>query len=398
MLYLLILISLPFAFVIHGSRLHSRQNNFYEEDKHSSRSSHATLLANPVKHRPSGDCPHSLKALSYLLQEFNPISRCHVLGGRHARLIALMSLSGSTPLSQSGALRKPKIAIDDDITSDGTLGGHQEQKPTLIPQSADEPAAPVDGMSPLAMRPPDHPSPRRQPPAWVALQIVPPDWKRTVSAPPCLETLTKQGRGKSARWLLASYHADELQHHFDVGLALEAHPEEPRCRLEFWNLHGRNASARGFQNRVGTLSLAGEDCISVLKGMRIREEWRGRGLSKVFLAVWLHLCRAASVAPRTHVMNKPIIAFQLTRFGFRPRNAGAYWVQVTDAVRTEDWVRASSSKPSTQIGTTFLPPEDHVLDHHIEVALENGSLSLAADSLEIKQALTLRSVSSILGP
>ena len=58
--------------------------------------------------------------------------------------------------------------------------------------------------------------------------------------------------------------------------------------------------------------------ISSLRGMLVAEKARNRGLSALFLHVWLTLCREAGLAPRTSRINKPLLALTLARFGFVP--------------------------------------------------------------------------------
>lgn len=57
---------------------------------------------------------------------------------------------------------------------------------------------------------------------------------------------------------------------------------------------------------------------SSLRGMLVTEASRGRGHSRLFLAVWLRLCLLAGVSPSTSRINKPLLALTLTRFGFAP--------------------------------------------------------------------------------
>ena len=49
--------------------------------------------------------------------------------------------------------------------------------------------------------------------------------------------------------------------------------------------------------------------------MQINEKYRGRGLAKVFVALWLSLCLSAGVAARTGVIDKPILAHVLGSLG-----------------------------------------------------------------------------------
>jgi hypothetical protein len=52
--------------------------------------------------------------------------------------------------------------------------------------------------------------------------------------------------------------------------------------------------------------------------MRIVDEFRGRGLSSLFMAIWLQLCLHMGLAPRANRIDKPLICQSLHKFGFRP--------------------------------------------------------------------------------
>ena len=62
---------------------------------------------------------------------------------------------------------------------------------------------------------------------------------------------------------------------------------------------------------------------SSLVGMEVNKQRRGEGLSKVFVAIWLRLCLDTHTYPRAAVMNKPLIAHVLMKFGFLPQNGGS---------------------------------------------------------------------------
>ena len=57
---------------------------------------------------------------------------------------------------------------------------------------------------------------------------------------------------------------------------------------------------------------------SVLRGMRVADGLQQRGLSALFVAVWLRLCRVAGLQVSTHRIDKPLICLVLHRFAFRP--------------------------------------------------------------------------------
>lgn len=62
---------------------------------------------------------------------------------------------------------------------------------------------------------------------------------------------------------------------------------------------------------------------SSLIGMEVNKANRGEGLSKVFIALWLHICMVTNTYPRASVMNKPLISRVLMNsFNFIPQAGG----------------------------------------------------------------------------
>ena len=61
---------------------------------------------------------------------------------------------------------------------------------------------------------------------------------------------------------------------------------------------------------------------SSLVGMEVNKARRGEGLSKIFIAIWLHICLRTNTYPRAAVMNKPLISRVLMDFNFVPQIGG----------------------------------------------------------------------------
>jgi len=77
------------------------------------------------------------------------------------------------------------------------------------------------------------------------------------------------------------------------------------------------------RKKVGYILLEVTDLGLALRGMRINEEIRGRGLAKAFLSVWLLLCRKVGAQPQTCRIDKPIICLVLQNtFGFTQKARG----------------------------------------------------------------------------
>jgi len=59
--------------------------------------------------------------------------------------------------------------------------------------------------------------------------------------------------------------------------------------------------------------------VSTFRGIEVTTDARGRGLSTLFISVWLKLCLQADVTPATVSINKPLLALTFVRFGFTPK-------------------------------------------------------------------------------
>eukprot|EP00964_Phaeocystis_antarctica_P143925 scaffold109585_cov63-Phaeocystis_antarctica.AAC.1 len=171
------------------------------------------------------------------------------------------------------------------------------------------------------------------PPAWRATQLAELGGQ-VQGAPPCLSSLTKVGRrqGQRAAWLLGSYRgSEELGLDLDVLLQLDRNPDEPCCKLLFVRSSdavdlsqpeaARRSKDRPRLDKVGHMLLACDEGESALRGLLVAEELRGRGLSRLLLALWLRLCAEAGVTPTTRMLNKPLLSLSLQRLGFTPVNA-----------------------------------------------------------------------------
>ena len=171
------------------------------------------------------------------------------------------------------------------------------------------------------------------PPAWRATQLAELGGQAQ-GAPPCLSSLTKVGRrqGQRAAWLLGSYRgSEELDLDLDVLLQLDRNPDEPCCKLLFVRSTAqvdlsqpeaaRRSKDRPRLDKVGHMLLACDEGESALRGLLVAEELRGRGLSRLLLALWLRLCAEAGLTPATRMLNKPLLALSLQRLGFTPVSA-----------------------------------------------------------------------------
>lgn len=235
----------------------------------------------------------------------------------------------------------------------------------------------------LAVRP-------ARPPAWRALQNWPSELITTEGrlrgSPPCLQGLVKVGQGHSARWRVCSFNHSSAAN--EVYLKLDRNPDEPCLKLEFHT----NGSLRADIGHM--LLLAESPNTSALRGMRIAEAQRGRGLCKVLLAVWIRACLEAGIAPSTREINKPLLSLSLASLGFQPTNGRGQIVKLNAATRLRDCVRADGvervSSRCAYVRTTFDAPDPATLAAAACEVLPDEALDWAASPRALRQALTLR--------
>jgi hypothetical protein len=226
------------------------------------------------------------------------------------------------------------------------------------------------------------------PPAWRALQLdsLPASLASRGSlqgTPPCLATLRKVGRGQHAAWRLGSY-AGELA--LEVHVALDRNPEEPCCKLEFVQANAApHAAPHARRKKVGHVLLVGEQDASVLKGVRIDPEMRGRGLCRVLIAMWLRMCLEARIAPATRVINKPLLSWTLSRFGFTPCQRG----QIQALPKRVDGDPNGPCRIA-RVRTAFSPPEERAALENAVCEALGDACHLDATAVELRRALTLR--------
>lgn len=136
-----------------------------------------------------------------------------------------------------------------------------------------------------------------------------------------LEVFEKHGKGKEAWWKVAMYRCG-TNIKISVGIQLHRNPKQNGFSLVFY---------RGDEMKVGRILLAPftNSHYSSIVGMEVNRELRGEGLSKVLIAIWLHICLYTKKAfPRAAKMNKPLIALVLSKFGFVPDDGGTRCVLI----------------------------------------------------------------------
>ena len=134
----------------------------------------------------------------------------------------------------------------------------------------------------------------------------------------------KVGKGKDSWWEVGRYSS------VIVGIQPHRNPSSNGLSMVFYDETSGDKLGRILLRNISSLrsSKNKEDqpepiYYSSLVGMEVNKQRRDEGLSKVFVAIWLRLCLDTHTYPRAAVMNKPLIAHVLMKFGFLPQNGGS---------------------------------------------------------------------------
>jgi GNAT superfamily N-acetyltransferase len=218
-----------------------------------------------------------------------------------------------------------------------------------------------------------------------------------------------------AHWPIATH--TTVSHRITVALAIDRSPGDTRVKIKYIDAHDPNEPKQAdlgcevhlvrarlpedvyrqqvqngrYHPKMGLLLLErrsgnGKNTSSFL-GMQIHEQYRGRGLSKVFVAIWLALCLAAGVSAYTGTIDKPILAHVLQSLGFTGK--GGARVHLTDAKRLRDCTISRQAVGGTvQVNAEFVPPDDAELRRRVEeiLAADSGELLIIASSEQIRAA------------
>jgi hypothetical protein len=222
------------------------------------------------------------------------------------------------------------------------------------------------------------------------------------------ETLTKVGKGKFAYWELGTY---RMMDGAVVTVALQPNrnPRKNGMRLILVNGEGIKL---GFLLMINQLQGDDQQATSSLLGLRVEEYLRGRGLAKIFLALWMQCCIDAGIRPVTGVIHKPLLALVLQHtFQFQPSGGvvctacpgetpntvrlfsnaaksleGVFSPWDLQSQRVILIPPASEKGREIRVGATWLPPEQPVLCAKVEQALSKGQLSYDA-TVDLKSIL-----------
>jgi len=227
--------------------------------------------------------------------------------------------------------------------------------------------------------------------------------------------LPKFGRGRQAYWKLGTYKK------FIVALHPNRNPAQNGMKLLLLDpietdpveRSNTNEEAKHSDNdtkKIGFLLMQNTADKSSLLGVFVHPSYRKKGLSKTFLALWMHLCLEAELIPLTGVMNKPLICLTLQHtFAYTPLLNRGITVQIScgpggkivlysptkrgikGAFSPKDIKREGlvfSSKPTpnertVRVGSALRPPSD--LQKHVNVILQLDSSDECPLHLEVGQ-------------
>lgn len=96
---------------------------------------------------------------------------------------------------------------------------------------------------------------------------------------------------------------------------------------------------------------------SDIMGMYIQEGYRGRGIAKICIAIWLQLCLTCRAFPRSEKINKPLLSLVLSKFGFVP-NDGGIDVEISPISNTTIDLSQLSWKPDFALYSKSISPND----------------------------------------
>jgi hypothetical protein len=119
-----------------------------------------------------------------------------------------------------------------------------------------------------------------------------------------------------------------------------------------------NSSNNNSNNgKIGYLLMKNNASESSLLGVFLDPYQRQRGLSKIFLAIWMKLCLDADIDANTGVMNKPLLCLTLQHtFGYTPPALGGVPVEIA-ASTTEAGRIVMYSATAKAIAGAFSPSD-----------------------------------------
>jgi pentatricopeptide repeat protein len=152
-----------------------------------------------------------------------------------------------------------------------------------------------------------------------------------------LRSYNKVGKGSDSYWeigrySISSYTSSANSHFSSIIIGIQPH-RNPHCnglsivfyndttasRIKLGRILLKNTSSSKVQP-VDNLNESNKPIYhSSLVGMEVNKARRGEGLSKIFVAIWLHICLRTNTYPRAAIMNKPLISRALMDFNFVPQ-------------------------------------------------------------------------------
>ena len=209
-----------------------------------------------------------------------------------------------------------------------------------------------------------------------------------------------RARAKSTRWVLGVLNCIDGK---DLEVALQPDRAAGRNCLKIIFIDasiGRKVAFLLIENESETQR-------SALRGLKIDDAMRGKGLSKVLLGAWLLLCEVGGLTPAAATINKPLLSYVLERtYHFKPEGKGGVEVLVSGANRRRDCVlaRGDENAATVHVGTAFRAPSAAKLRKavrgvlrldHEEQANGGATLSVEPEAEDLRRALLAGELSDL---
>ena len=137
--------------------------------------------------------------------------------------------------------------------------------------------------------------------------------------------LKKNGKCKQSWWEIAQYGHSGKE--IIVGIASHKNPRRHGQSILFYDKDSgvklgfmliKNSAVVHQKGQAKTLNTY----TSTLIGMFIDPSYRKHGLSNTFMSIWLSLCTAFHAIPNSEMINKPLLALMLDKYGFTADSGG----------------------------------------------------------------------------
>jgi hypothetical protein len=147
-------------------------------------------------------------------------------------------------------------------------------------------------------------------------------------------------------------YGEEKENDLIFGIQNHRNPTDNGVSLVFYEASGIKVGYMLIRNQYIHQVL-----FSDIMGMYIQEGYRGRGIAKICIAIWLQLCLTCRAFPRSEKINKPLLSLVLSKFGFEP-NDGGIDVEISPISNTTVDLSLLGWKPDFALYSKSISPND----------------------------------------